>query len=373
MKDSNANSSAKLDSSFLIRILVVLVVIVLGVVVFSLIYYNFFFKKSYSEIEGIMADAAKQYYSEHKKGLPKIPGDTTEVKVSTLVAGDYMKSISDYVKDEDVACKAVVRVTNVNNNYRYNPLLDCGRYHSYEMMIDHLKTKVKVVTEKDGLYQIGDDLVYRGEKINNHVKFAGQSWRIIKISNDKMILIYDDKLEKTVWDDRYNKNRDNSVGINDYSVSRIKDYLAKLYRGSKLIKSDSDKLLLSNFNLDIGKVGEDDDDHKGDLVRSSTISNQYIGMLNLSEFMNASLDKECASASSQSCSNYNYLAESEYNYWTITGDKNTTHKVFKFIADEGTSLSNANSPTYVRPVVAIVKDAVFVSGNGSLKKPYVFR
>ena len=43
-----------------------------------------------------------------------------------------------------------------------------------------------VVTSKDGLYFLGDDLVYRGEKVKNNVKFAGANWKIMKISNNKI-------------------------------------------------------------------------------------------------------------------------------------------------------------------------------------------
>ena len=187
-----------------------------------------------------------------------------------------------------------------------------------------------------------------------------------------MVLVYDGKLDKVVWDDRYNKEKDNNFGINDYPVSRIRDYLIKLYKGSKIFK-DNDKLLLSNFSLEIGKVGEEDDDRSGDLARAATINNQYIGMISIKEFMNASLDKDCVSAASYSCANYNYLNTEDYNYWTITGDKNTTFNVYKYISEEGTVLSKGSDQAYARPVVTIVKDAVYVSGNGSLKKPYTFR
>ena len=149
----------QVGSKSLIKMVIVLIVIIVGVILFSLIYYNFFYRKSYSEIENIMVEAAKEYYTDHKEHLPKTIGDTTEVKLSTLVSGDYMKSIAEYVKDEDVACKASVNVTNVNNNYRYNPLLDCGRYYDYEFMVDHIKDRQKIVTEKDGLYQMGEELV----------------------------------------------------------------------------------------------------------------------------------------------------------------------------------------------------------------------
>lgn len=362
----------KIGTKNLIRAGIAAIIVIICIVGFSLIYYNFFYRKSFEEIESIMVDAAKQYYSEHQKKLPKVVGESSEVKVSTLVSGDYMKSITDYVKNEDVACKASVKVTNTNNNYRFNPLLDCGRYYKYEYIIDHIKNNEKIVTESDGLYQIDEKLVYRGEKVKNYVRFANATWRIIRIENNKLVLIDSEKIKDVYWDNRYNSDKDSNVGINNYNVSRIRDYLEKLYKGNSLF-TDSDKLLLSNYTLQVGKVGEEDDDRSGNLAKSSLLASQYIGLISINDFMNASLDSKCTIADSPNCGNYNYLANYDYNYWTMTADKNSTHKVFKFIFEEGTSLANASSIAYVRPVVAITSDAVYVSGNGTASKPYIFK
>ncbi len=362
----------KLDSKNLIKLGMIAIIVIICIVGFSLIYYNFFYRKSFEEIENIMTYAAKEYYAEHRKELPKVEGESVEVKSNTLVSGDYMKSISEYVKDEDIACKASVRVTNTNNKYRFNPLLDCGRYYKYEFINDYIKNNEKIVTEGEGLYQIGENFVYRGEKLNNYVKFANTNWQIIRIENNKLILIYNEKINSTIWDDRYNESKKSNVGINTYNVSRIKDYLDNIYKSSSLFKIE-DKLLMSNYTLLAGKVGENDDDHNGELVKTTPITNQYIGLINVSDYMNASIDTNCKTISNNSCSNYNYLANYEYNYWTITADKDTTNKVFKYYADEGISLATASSSGYIRPVIAITNDAKYVSGDGTRKKPYVFK
>ena len=366
----------KIGSKNLIKLGIFTIIIIICLIGFSLIYYNFLYKKSYEEIENIMVNAAKSYYSKNKDELPKTIGESTELKVSKLVSGEYMKSIQEYTKDEDIACKAIVNVTNVNNNYRFNPLLDCGRYHSYEFIVDKIK-KEKIVTEGAGLYQIDEDLVYKGEKINNYVKFAGKNWRIIRISQDKLYLVYNDELDnsdkiKTQWDDRYNVSRDTNVGINNYNVSRIKDNLIKLYKGTTLF-DDEDKLLLSNFTLNIGKIGENEDDRKGTIAKSSTLSNQYIGLLSGYDFMISSLDKDCNKITNPACANYNYLSNYNYTYWTLTGNKDTTYEVYIYYEEEGLVLTRANSIGYIRPVISIAKDAIYVSGNGSTSNPYEFK
>ena len=365
----------RIGSKNLIKLGIFTIIIIICLIGFSLIYYNFLYTKSYEEIETIMVDAAKSYYSKNKDELPKTIGESTELKVSKLVSGEYMKSIQEYTKNEDIACKAIINVTNVNNNYRYNPLLDCGKYHSYELLVDKIK-KEKIVTEGAGLYQIDEDLVYRGEKTNNYVKFAGKEWRITRISQDKLYLVYNDELDssqdKTQWDNRYNIKKKSNVGINDYNVSRIKEKLISLYKKTRLFNNNN-KLLLSNFSINIGKVGENEDDRKGTLAKSSTISNQYIGLLSGHDFMIASLDKNCNIINTPACSNYNYLANYDYSFWTITANKNTTHQVYAYYPAQGLTEVRASSNYYIRPVISIVKDAVYVSGNGFENNPYQFK
>ena len=250
----------KIGTKNIIKMGMVVIIIIVCIIGFSLIYYNFFYQKSYEEIESIMIDAAKHYYSDHEEELPKTVGESKSIKAETLTSNDYMKSISEYLKNEDIACKASINVTNVNN---------------------------------------------------------------------KLTLIYnDERIDNIVWDDRYNNEKMKNLGINDYKVSRIKEHLNNLYKGSTLFKI-SDKLLITNYSLEIGKAGEEDDDRSGNLAKSNILDNQYIGLISAKDFMIASLDKNCTKVSSESCANYNYLAKYDYNYWTLTADKDSTNKVFE--------------------------------------------
>lgn len=364
---------SRIETKKLIKIGMIAIIVIVCIIGFSLIYYNFFYQRSYQEIEEIMVDAAKHYYADNEDKLPKITGEIKSISTETLTENDYMKSITEYLKNEDIACKASVNITKLNNKYRFNPLLDCGRYYKYEFITDKIKKTEKIVNEEDGLYQINEELVFKGEKIKNYVEFANTNWRIIKIKNNKLTLIYNgEKLDNITWDDRYNKERQSNTGINDYKVSRIKEYLNNLYKGNKLFKIN-DKLLISNSSLEIGKIGENDDDRNGTLSKSNILDNQYIGLITISDFMNASLDKNCTYATNLSCSNYNYLTDYDYKYWMITADKNTTHKVFRFDNYDNISLKNASSSGYIRPVITIVSDAIYVKGNGSAKNPYIFK
>ena len=80
--------------------------IFLGIVVLviagALIYNKFFYKRSFKDIETIMTDATINYCEDHKNSLPKSNEETNTIKVNKLVSGEYMKSISDYLKDDSI-------------------------------------------------------------------------------------------------------------------------------------------------------------------------------------------------------------------------------------------------------------------------------
>lgn len=361
-----------IDKKKLLMIALIIIVIIGLLIGGSLLYYNLFNKKSYSDIENIMVNAASEYLEKHPKELPTTEGETINIKVNNLVSAEYMKPISEYLKEETTSCEGSINVTKKNTNYRYVALLDCGKNYNYKTLTNAIKEKEPIVTSGNGLYQINEDLVFRGENINNYVSFSDNIWRIVKITNDKVMLIYNDKLGKTAWDDRYNREKESNVGINDYSVSRIKESLEELYNGDTLF-TEKEKLLLSNFDIPIGKISETDNDKSGNTQKSNTWKNQSIGLLPIYDYMNASLDNNCNSTTSLSCTNYNYIIEYEYNFWTPIADSNTSYYVYQISSYDGAYLSKASANGYIRPVIVLAGDTLYTNGDGTIANPYTFK
>ena len=273
------------------------------------------------------------------------------------------------VPDEGVSCTATVTVTNVNNNYRYVANLKCGDKYQTETFVNHVKSVEQTVVTGQGLYDMNGELVYRGENPNNYIKFADRLWRIVKFENDSAMLILDDKYARSVWDDRFNADRNRNDGINDYSVSRANDALTNLYNGEDLF-SASDKLLIVAHDLAIGKRGETIQYNDGSVEKSQVLEDRYIGLLPLYDYINVSLDENCSSASTQSCSNYNYLNLLESSWWLSTGDSDTTYRVYRIDSSGIIGLTRASTNSYLRPVIYLAKDAIYVSGDGTFDNPY---
>jgi len=197
-------------------------------------------------------------------------------------------------------------------------------------------------------------------------------WRIVKIANEQAILILSEKNTRLVWDDRFNTQMNRTVGINDYPVSRVYENLTATYKGTELFNKESKKLLAIH-NLYTGKRYEGDAYNDGSIEKALFLERQYIGLLPLYDYFNASIDTNCASALTESCANYNYLNHFDYNWWTITADAADTHKVFRVSSDGTVESLKAKSNGYLRPVIHLVKDALYVEGTGTESDPYIIK
>ena len=366
-------------------IILVMFIILVIVILFggAFVYNKFFYKKTYNEVETIMLDAGKSYYSDHSDRLPKELNGKISISASALAKADKMKTISEYLKDDDIKCSGHVDVTNLGSNYRYVSKLDCGDNYKTKTFLDYLNKNNSVVTDGDGLYNLNDTFVFRGDNVNNYVRFYTQKddykkkYRIVKFTGDYIELIYTENIDTTAWDDRYNIEKDNTVGINDYNVSSIKKYLQDLYDGKTIFNSYAKNLIIPH-SISLGKRDDNDTDKSGSLENATILENQYIGLLPLSDFLNASLDKNCTSSISASCQNYNYLSKFVRTWWTATASKKNSYQVYKISGKNYgyggySSLSTANSKALPRFVVYVSRDAMFVSGDGTKKNPYIIK
>lgn len=339
----------------------------------ALIYNKFFFKKSYTEVENIMKEATVKYFEKYEEKLPSNINDSITVSVDTLVKNNMMDTIVSYTKEKQANCEGEVRITNINGDYRYATTLDCGKTYKTQTLTDYIDENVNIVTNSNGLYEMNNSLVYRGDSVDNYLKLNGKTYRIVKFVDGHPVIIFTDNSESVQWDNRYNINNDSDSGINDYEVSRMKEYLNKMYKsnieGSLL--SESSRMLVTSYDLPIGRRKNADSDKTGTLENAKVLTNQYIGLLTVSDFLNASLDENCNSTIAESCKNYNYLNKYKYTWWTITANSTNTYKVYTINKTAATALPS--SQAYVRPVLHLAKDTIYVSGNGTKTNPFIIK
>ena len=374
---TSASSKSLFGGSDAKQKLIKLMLIIIGVtfaLLFILFIASLFTKKSYtySDVESIMKDAAVSYFADYPEYLPTQEGSIVEVDAVNLITAGKMKDLSEYLGD--TACGGAVQVQKSGSEYLYTPYLNCGE--SYITQELYKKVASETVTSGDGLYASGNAYIFRGENVNNYVKLDKSLWRIVKVNSDgSMVLIHAEGIMYTQpWDNRYNEEELFEAGINQYSVSRVRDYLEKVYNNPSKedgedILSSNDKAKLVPFSLCIGKRSETSEGKNNSEECMQTLKDQYLGLLTLSDYLYASLDANCKNVKSKSCQNYNYLVIRE-EWWLATGNKDDTYSVFK--VDRFGQPAKDTSSTYatVRPVVYLNSRVLYKSGEGTLEKPY---
>lgn len=340
--------------------------------------------KSFEEIESIMASAAKSYFSERKNYLPENVGDVVEVDVANLVAAEKMKDLSEYT-DENTVCSGRVEVERTEDSYVYSPYLDCGDSYETIELYKKVEKDNPTVSSGYGLYAQSGNYVFRGETLNNYLKIGNTTWRIIKINSDNtMNLIQNERsvvdtgyYSKTCpWDDRYNKEKGNSYGINDFGPSRIHEIIQGIYNEKykqevKIItKEDREKF--APYDLCIGKRSESDTTKDNSTECLTRLENKYVGLLTASDYMNASLDTNCTNTISESCQNYNYL-NSEYPYWLMTASSDLSYYVYAAGGYDAIYKSKASSKNSIRLVVRLKNNVFYKSGTGTEDDPYIVK
>lgn len=322
-------------------------------------------------LETKIVNNTKSYYESHKDELPSENGVIT-LSLSDLSNKGIIKQV-DKLLDKDTTCNGTISIENNNNYYMYSPSLDCTVGNETYKTINLKEILLEnVVTSGNGLYSNGGSYYFKGDKVNNYLMFDSLLWRITKINEDGTIRIIEaGRREPVTWDDRYNSVTTSTTGINDYVVnninSRIKDNLDEIYSNETVVTNDA-KGYIKETSLCVGKRGTLDNDNSGSIECSSRLDKQYLGLLQLNEYMIASLDSNCVDSSSVACSNYNYLADLGVSYWTITANKDNTSQVYKI---NNTVISTGASNSGMARLVVNISENTSVTGTGTESDPFV--
>ncbi len=323
---------------------------------------------SYEAIEENMVAAAEEYYSTRENRLPKEDGGSIKVTIGTLVEAELMKDVTD-PSDSSKMCSGYVEVTKVGKEYSYLPFLTCKGNYEPKYLTDIVKS-VKADEYGNGVYTINNELVYRGDDVNNYVSFNDQLWRIVKVDNEGDIkLVKATKSEETYpWDTAYNSQRQENVGVtSDYLRTDIRKILDDYYNDF----DKNAKAKVVSKNLCVGKYAQNDT-FSNEKECSVIKENEKVGLLNASDYQNASLSTGCTNIKSQECGNYNYLANSdEINTWLLNSSSENNYKVFYIL--NTINESSASSTKRINPVIYITNKSIIVNGNGTKDNPFVVK
>lgn len=331
---------------------------------------------TYADIENIMKEAAVGYFNDNPQYLPKEEGKIVQLDSQNLIYEERMKAFTEY----GIECpKGYVQVEKVGTEYVYTPYLDCGENYATVELYKKVLSDNSIVTSGYGLYNMDNAKVFRGEDVNNYVKLDNSLWRIVKVNSDNTLaLIHNEGLHYSqAWDDRYNEAKLYNIGNNQFSTSRIKEYLTRIYSNPKeedqeVILSDHDKSRVTSYTLCVGKRTPMSTKNNNSEECAVTSKNTKLGLLTLSDYLNASVDPNCKNSTNKSCLNYNYLVI-DSSWWLATANKENTYSAFMVNDSGAVEVANASQYSKVRPVIHLSERALFDKGTGTLEDPYTIR
>ena len=355
----------------ILKIVIVIAILVIVIIVsVSLFSGKTISNTSYANMEENMKRAAVKYTNQNQGLLPKSEGEIKTIKLDTLVNNKKIKELKA-LEDENIICTGYVSISMKDKDYIYKPYLKCGKYYETKTIADYIKANEPVVTSDDGLYAYGEKLVYRGENPNNYVTLGDKIYRIIEVTEDgNLKLISTVRYDDTVtWDDRYNSETKENSGINNFSKSRLKDSLNLIYK-SKYFSKD-DKKMIVKHDICVGKRSKSDNSIDGVSECSVKEKDQYVSLIQVNEYMRASIDENCKSTGNPECVNYNYLSNISY---LVTQTANLDNSYEIYAINYGEARATHSSDYFdVYPVIYLDKDVLYKSGNGTSESPYTLR
>ena len=330
--------------------------------------------EKYEVMEQQLKDKAISFTSNNKRFLPKEINESSKLNMRTLVNNEMIKQ---YYANEDknIACSGYVLITKKGeNSYKYIPFLKCGKYYETKTLTDYIKENDEVVAANDGLYQYGDEYVYRGENPKNFLQIGDKVFRIISINADGQLrVISSKKYDSTIWDDRYNSTIGKSYGITNYEKSRIKDYLNKVYETDIEYFTSDLKSVIVPHDICVSPISSNNTDFSGVAECALVSENQNLGLLQANEYFRASVDSGCRTMNSPECENYNYMSSvNAYSMVTQTPAAENSYQVIG-ISSGVSRYINASSRFNIYLTFYIDANTLYQSGEGTSISPYLIR
>ncbi len=320
-------------------------------------------------IENKLTKGAERYFNDNSDLLPSENGKKTHVSITDLEDGKYIPKLNKMVKG-DVICNGEVRITNNGGEILYTPYLNCGNTYVTKELYKRV-IEENIVTKDDGLYKIGNEHVFRGIRVKNYLRFDDKLWLIIKIDGDNHIkIVEDDTNNISSWDNRYNVDTDGRSGINDFPKSQIQYKLTNLYGRDEYIKKQSKRYIVHK-PFCIGKINAKIK-RDSNIECSLTTPEQPLGLLQATDVVRASLDKNCNTITSKSCQNYNYFYYLKDSSWTLNAyDKDS---LYVYQVANGYALSaTATNMSKVRLVLYLSDNVIYNGGTGTYEDPYIIK
>lgn len=241
---------------------------------------------------------------------------------------------------------------------------------AYDKILENYSKIISIIGGTvDGLYDIDDEYIFRGNNPNNYVKLGsgGETYRIISLDkNDKTIKLIKVSPESS----SYSKNNSN-----EFTTSSISEYLLNFITQGNLNKYSSKVIESNKWKNGIIDINTTMNYQVLKSVEATSSVANRLGLINVSDYAISSLDNTCINdIINPSCKNNNYL----YNLFTSssvwTMDNSTPGKIITIengVVTNHTLNSSTDSSYRIYPVVILKRSVTIKSGTGTSSSPYI--
>lgn len=333
-------------------------------------------KITHEKYESKMISSFEKYLKD-ENAIPTNESETVKVELKELVEKGYIKSPEKLLGDD--TCNGSVSVIrngasierNAGGFLNYTVNLECKDYSTVHL-VDKIKENI-VTDGTAGLYLVGEEYIFKGNKPKNYINFFGKDYRIVSVDKNGILKLVRNEPELTtrVWDNKYNVEVNHNYGKNIYKDSNILNSLLEDYSNGKKISKVA-KSHVIGYNVCIGKRSSTDYSVSRDIDCSETLEDQVVSLLNISDYALASLDPDCNSIVSKACNNYNYLRNIASSTWTLNTISDNSYQVL-YIASGLSEIQNANMYNEYNMVIYIDGNELYQEGTGSDLDPYIIK
>ena len=373
---------------------------------------------TFHQMEDKLLTTAKDYYEEVKSELPKKNGDVSTVTLETLYKFNWLDALHIPGKKDLCSTNSWVKVIKEDDEYKYYTYLSCGKYQSKtdhegpkmelngdstivldlntpyqelgvksvkdnkdknisvnQVVIDTSKLDTSKVGSYEVTYTIEDKLknkttltrivqvnhylrqevvaktdesnIFKGNIDNNYVWYSGFLWRIMYLSDNDIRLVTDEPVSTLMVGHLITDymNSDMVKWLNDYFKKHLNDNENIIKRDNEWIVNKMDNVdEMQTINLDIGTITLND--YQNSFANNDTYMNQMSSYALLSYKLHEHY----------AYNQVNYIERQQANSYQRTSFEMKQYRDY--------------TPMHVRPVIAIEKDSLVYSGEGTKDNPY---
>jgi len=209
---------------------------------------------------------------------------------------------------------------------------------------------IKITNKDDGLYETTDSYIYRGVNPNNYIKFNNETWRIVSIDKESMMM--------KIVNLNYNPKTISEEGI-------LKDLNNDFATGTTYNDTIKEKIN-SNSKWNSGVISKLESAQSLKSLEKQSNSFNTVSLLTVGEYVDASLTKNCYS--NNTCNSY---LSTKLNYWLLN---NTEDNKNWYVTNENklSSVAVGTQEFNVYPCIYL-KLSTQIEGTGTVDSPYTLK